>query len=284
VEELEKLVEDLARRALEEDAVRIDKTTLLLVDERLTGLASIRAKSEGTISGHEAAAAVFRLVDRSLEYEPVAANGSSVETGDEVANVTGRLSSVLSAERTALNFLQHLSGVATLAAGFVERVKGSGIVILDTRKTVPGLRMLEKRAVVHGGGSNHRIDLGGMMLVKENHITAAGGLAAVVEKLGAAGLREAEIEVTSIEELRMLERTPPRRVMLDNFSPGMLEEALDELKLWGDDAPEVEVSGGITLQTVTGFARPGVDFISVGSITSSAPALDLSLKIEKVST
>jgi nicotinate-nucleotide pyrophosphorylase (carboxylating) len=282
VEELEKLVEDLARRALDEDAARRDGTTRLLIDERLTGQASIRAKSPGTISGHEAAAAVFRLVDRSVGYEPVAVNGSSVSSGGVVASVSGRLSSMLSAERTALNFLQHLSGISTLTAEYVRRVKGSGVVILDTRKTVPGLRILEKRAVVHGGGRNHRTDLAGMMLVKENHITAAGGLAAVVERLGGVRLREAEIEVTSLDELRMLKHSPPRRIMLDNFSPEMLENALNELRSWEDDIPEVEVSGGITLQTVAVFARPGVDYVSVGSITSSAPALDLSMTIDKV--
>lgn len=281
MERLEELITELAERALAEDAAGKDITTGLLVGPDLRDRASIMAKGAGIISGHEAAEAVFRLLDESVVYTPVAVNGSHVESGDRAAIVEGNTAAILSGERTALNFLQHLSGVATLTSKFVERVKGSSIVILDTRKTTPGHRILEKRAVVHGGGENHRLDLSGSILVKENHIKAAGGLDAVMQKLGSVRLNEAEIEVSSLDELRVLRKSPPARVMLDNFTPRMLETALEELAGWGDDRPGVEVSGGIDLSSIGKYIRPGVDFISIGSLTTSAPALDLSLIIEE---
>jgi len=153
-------------------------------------------------------------------------------------------------------------------------------VILDTRKTTPGMRLLEKEAVLHGGGKNHRKDLAGLILVKENHIAAAGGLERVVELLGAR-IAETEIEVSSLEELKGLRGSHPARIMLDNFAPEDAEEAMEELKGW-DARPEIEVSGGVTLETARSYASLGVDYISVGSITVSAPALDMSLILEEV--
>ena len=170
--------------------------------------------------------------------------------------------------------------MATLAAAFAAAVAGTGTTILDTRKTTPGLRRLEKEAVLHGGCGNHRPDLASMILVKENHIAAAGGLAAVVDRLGDR-LAEAEIEVRSLDELRTLGETPPARIMLDNFDPANIAGALREIDRWSR-RPEIEVSGGVTLENVARYATPGVDFISIGSLTASAPSLDLSLTLEEI--
>lgn len=282
MQELEREVRDRVKRALEEDAADRDRTTSTLVGEAASGSAVIVAKAHGVISGQQVAEVVFKYLDETIDYQPRCDDGYRVRPGDSVADVSGSARVILTGERTALNFLQHLSGIATLTAKFVDAVKGTGIVILDTRKTTPGLRLLEKMAVVHGGGSNHRFDLEGAMLVKENHITAVGGIENAAAKLGAEGIREAIIEVSTLEQLRVLRTSPPARVMLDNFTPGSLEAAVEELKGWGAQAPEVEVSGGITLETIHYFAVPGVNYISVGSLTSSAPALDLSLTVEGV--
>lgn len=236
----------------------------------------------GVISGQEPAETAFRLLDGGIEYEKAAYDGSSVPAGGAVARVRGNLGAVLSAERVALNFLQHLSGIATVTAELAARAKESGVVLLDTRKTTPGLRLLEKRAVLHGGGVNHRMDLEGGILIKENHLTAVGGLGVLLDRLDRRTLLSAEIEVSSMEELKLLRRSPPGRVMLDNFEPEILERALMEIKSWGGRAPEIEVSGGIDVSNIEDYARPGVDFVSVGRITSSAPALDMSLSVESV--
>jgi len=269
------------RRAMEEDLAWSDVTTELLVDEDLTGQAFIVAKENGVISGQVCAKTAFELMDEKVEYVVLVDDGFETSEGSEIARIRGRLRAILSAERTALNFLQHLSGVATLTRVFSEKLRDKGIRVLDTRKTTPGLRALEKEAVVHGGGVNHRMNLGEMILVKENHIEAAGGLKAVVEKLGAR-VKEAEIEVRSIDELMMLSANPPKRVMLDNFSPGDVRKAVEVVDSWCCSKPEIEVSGGITLENVDRYAVRGVDFISIGSITSSARALDLSLLLKEI--
>jgi nicotinate-nucleotide pyrophosphorylase (carboxylating) len=281
VEERETWLVNLVKTALAEDAARKDVTTRLLVDASRVGDASIRANAAGVVSGHRAALETFKALDPSIAYSATAPDGSSIQRGAVVARIYGHVRAILSAERTALNFLQHLSGVATLAAAFVEKVSGTGVVILDTRKTTPGMRILEKAAVVHGGARNHRADLAGMILVKENHIAAAGGLAAVLTKLGTQRLGGAEIEVSSLEELRMLRETPPKRIMLDNFEPAAISEAVAEVALW-TTAPEIEVSGGVELDTVAERAMRGVDFISIGALTNRAGALDMSLSIEGV--
>jgi len=281
VEESEKWLGDLVKTALAEDAARKDVTTRLLVDAARLGDAVLRAKALGVVSGHRAAQEAFKALDPSIAYSAVAGDGALVHRGAAVARVYGHVRAILSAERTALNFLQHLSGVATTTAAFVEKVKGTSVVILDTRKTTPGLRILEKAAVVHGGGRNHRSGLADMILVKDSHIAAAGGLGAVLEKLGASNLPKAEIEVASLEELLMLKERPPRRIMLDNFDPGAVAEAVAEIKGW-TIVPEIEVSGGVTIDTVAAYARAGVDFISIGSLTSQASVLDMSLDLEGI--
>jgi len=280
VEDREKTLAEIVRRALAEDAARKDVTTRLLVDAARLGDAVIRAKAPGVVSGHEAAREVFSALDASIAYSPMAPDGSPVGSGAAVARVYGHVRAILAGERSALNFLQRLSGIATTTAAFVERVKGTGVVILDTRKTTPGLRVLEKMAVVHGGGQNHRANLAELILVKKNHIAAAGGLASVLKKLGADRLNQAEIEVTSVAELRMLREGTPKRVMLDNFAPDAVAAAVAEIQSWVERTPEVEVSGGMSLDTVAQYAIPGVNFISVGSLTSQAPVLDMNLTVE----
>ena len=270
----------IVERALREDAAGRDLTTATLVGSEARGRAVIRARSAGTISGQKCARTVFSLLDFSIAYDEVKRDGSSALEGEIIAAVEGNIGAILAGERTALNFLQHLSGIATSVRGFVERVEGTGTVILDTRKTTPGLRMLEKEAVLHGGGRNHRKDLAGLILVKENHIAAAGGLERVIDLLGRR-IEEAEIEVASLEELRVLRGRSPLRIMLDNFTQEGVREALEEMREW-DPRPEIEVSGGVTIETAGAYAALGVDYISVGSITASAHALDMSLIIEGV--
>lgn len=270
----------IVERALSEDAAGRDITTGMLVGEGARGRAVIRARAAGTISGQGCARTVFSLLDGSIAYDAVKRDGSSVGEDGIVATVEGSLRAIIAGERTALNFLQRLSGVATSVRRFVERVEGTGTVILDTRKTTPGLRVLEKEAVLHGGGRNHRKDLAGLLLVKENHIAASGGLDRVIDLLGAR-IEEAEIEVTSLEELRALRGRYPWRIMLDNFTQDAVREAMEELRGW-DRMPEIEVSGGVTIESVGSYAALGVDYISIGSITASAPALDMSLIVEGV--
>jgi len=281
VDDRERRVAETVKAAILEDAARRDATTKLLVDAGRAGDAVIRAKARGVVSGHDAAREAFRALDPAIAYSAASPDGSRVEPGAAVARIYGRVRAILSAERTALNFLQHLSGVATLAAAFAEKVAGTGAVILDTRKTTPGLRFLEKEAVVHGGGRNHRADLASMILVKDNHIAAAGGIAAAVKRLGAARLAESEIEVGSLEELRVLRDTPPLRIMLDNFDPAGVAEAVAEMRGW-PVRPEIEVSGGVSLENAAAYAAAGVDFISVGALTSRAGVLDMSLDLEGV--
>jgi nicotinate-nucleotide pyrophosphorylase (carboxylating) len=280
LEEVEKSLIEIVKKAIAEDAVRSDVTTQLLVKRSLSGDAVIKAKGSGVVSGHEAAELVFKTLDKTISYVATVSDASRVEKGQAVARMRGRVWAILAGERAALNFLQHLSGVATLTAAFVEKVKGSGIVILDTRKTTPGMRPLEKKAVRNGGGENHRWNLSQMILVKENHVKAAGGFAKVVEKLGPENLAKAEIEVASLAELAELREKPPMRIMLDNFTPEMAAEAVAIVRGWGGLPPQIEVSGGVNLSNVARYALPGVNFISIGSLTAQAPILDMSLTVE----
>ncbi|MBN2072105.1 MAG: carboxylating nicotinate-nucleotide diphosphorylase [Candidatus Krumholzibacteriota bacterium] len=275
----EQAVDTAVRRALEEDRAFEDLTSRLLVGGRMAGRGAIVARREGIISGQDAAMASFRCLDDSIEYDVVIPDGGKAGAGCEVARMSGRYAAILSAERTALNFLGHLSGIATLTSEYVLRTGDTGIRILDTRKTIPGMRILEKKAVADGGGVNHRPDLASYILVKENHIAAAGGIEAAVEILGRQ-ITDAEIEVSSLKEFNALRPDPPARIMLDNFSPGMIDEAVASMAGWEGRKPEIEVSGGIDLENISSYLIEGVDFISVGRLTSSAPSLDLSLLLE----
>jgi nicotinate-nucleotide pyrophosphorylase (carboxylating) len=221
-----------------------------------------------------------------------------VEPGSAVAQVVGDIGGILQAERTALNFMQRMSGIATLTRQFVDAVDGTGAVILDTRKTTPGLRFLEKFAVTAGGGANHRFALWDMYLIKDNHIRAAGGITKALDRV--ARTRQAdlllEVEVESMEQLQEALRPEVDRILIDNRSPKDVKTVLEEVDRWcaanppdsprmpagARRYPQLEVSGGITLDTVRSYAETGVDFLSVGALTHSAPALDLSLEIEEV--
>lgn len=273
---------DLIAAALAEDVGPADWTTLWTVPETVSGTARIVAKAAGVIAGTDVAAEVFRRVDSSLEIEVLAEDGREVASGELVMRVRGSARSLLTAERVALNFLQRLSGVATLTRAYVRAVEGTGARILDTRKTTPGARALEKAAVRAGGGENHRFGLHDMVLIKENHIAAAGGIPAAVEAVrgrNAAGLA-VEVEVTSLDELDEALAAGVDRVLLDNMAPATMREAVERARARGGGAPELEASGGITLETVRHVAETGVDFVSVGALTHSVPALDLSLLLD----
>jgi nicotinate-nucleotide pyrophosphorylase (carboxylating) len=278
VARLRQEIERCVAAALAEDQAVSDATTRLLVPGVLEGRASVISRGDGVISGQDCPAEVFRQLGGEVDYEPVLPDGARAVEGQEVAVLRGPLGTILSGERTALNFLCRLSGISTLTAAFVEKVAGSGARILDTRKTTPGMRALEKKAVADGGGFNHRQDLASYILVKENHIAAAGGLEATVERLGEF-LGGCEIEVRDLGELRLLQHSPPGRIMLDNFKPGIIVEALEIIRSW-KRIPEIEVSGGITLENVAEYAVDGVDFLSVGALTMSATSFDMTLLVE----
>jgi nicotinate-nucleotide pyrophosphorylase (carboxylating) len=267
--------------ALAEDIGTGDWTTRWTVAPDRVATARIIAKETGRIAGTEVARLAFLRVDRDLEIDVRVLDGESVADGVEVTRIYGSARSILTAERVALNFLQRLSGVATLTAAFVERLQGTDARILDTRKTTPGLRRLEKAAVLAGGGYNHRHGLYDMVLVKENHIRAAGGITAALEAVrreNDAGLA-VEVETTNLDEVWEALGLGVDRILFDNMPLPLLREAVQIARR---AAPEVETeaSGGVTLDTIRDIAETGVDFISVGALTHSAPALDLSLLVE----
>jgi nicotinate-nucleotide pyrophosphorylase (carboxylating) len=268
--------------ALAEDVGPGDVTSLATVPEGLRAEAEITVKQEGIVCGLPVARLVFERVDPAIAFEADARDGDAVRPGVVVARLSGPARSLLTGERTALNFLQHLSGIATATGRAAALLAGTGIRLLDTRKTVPGLRGLAKYAVRCGGGTNHRMGLHDMILIKENHVAAAGGITPAVraarERYPGLPL---EVEVTNEAELREALAAGPDRILLDNFTPDRLDAALALVDA-ARPRPEIELSGGITAETLRDFARPGVDFISSGAITHSAPALDLSMEIRTV--
>lgn len=278
--------EALVEAALAEDIGEADWTTSWTVPMDAHGDARIVARSEGVIAGTRPAGTAFRMLDPEMAIRWTRADGDRVSPAATVCELSGSLASILTAERTALNFLGRLSGVASLASRYVEAVQGTGSTIVDTRKTTPGWRRLEKEAVIAGGAKNHRAGLWEMVLLKENHLRAAGGVERALDLVlpEARDRRiEVEIEVTGLAELRQaLERAPtarPDRILLDNMSPPALREAVRLTEQQGPPTPLLEASGGITLESVRRIAETGVDLISVGSLTHSASALDLSLLV-----
>ena len=277
---MERNARTLIDLALAEDIGTGDVTSLYFVPEDRIARAFVVARSEGVVSGVEVAQAVFRAVDAALDIAVLIPDGSRVAAGAMVLRIEGPARSILTAERTALNFLQRLSGVASLARRYVETVSGTGARILDTRKTTPGYRLLEKAAVVHGGGTNHRIGLYDRAMVKDNHLVAEGGLEALqaaISKLKAErpGV-EVELEADRLDQFEaFLGLDGVDHILLDNMS---LEEMRRAVELRdGRTLPQLEASGGVNLATVRGIAETGVDFISVGALTHSAPSLDLGL-------
>jgi nicotinate-nucleotide pyrophosphorylase (carboxylating) len=266
---------DLIQRALDEDLGDGDLTSRAVVPEGSLAKGVAIAKADGVVAGIEVAQAVFAAVDRGLAVEPLAADGDRVASGDELLALRGDARAILAGERVALNLLGRLSGVATLTARYVAAVDGTSTRILDTRKTTPGLRALEKAAVVAGGGTSHRFGLYDAILVKENHVRVAGGVGEAARRAlaGASDGVVVEIEVESLGELDEALDAGIRRVLLDNMGPDMLRAAVARTA----GRAQLEASGGITLETVRAVAETGVDFISVGALTHSAPALDVSL-------
>ncbi|HWW90652.1 MAG TPA: carboxylating nicotinate-nucleotide diphosphorylase [Solirubrobacteraceae bacterium] len=268
----------LVRRALEEDVGSGDITTQATVAPTTRGRAQITQKAPGVIYGLEAAERTFALLDPDVRIERLAPEGVWRE-GGPVMSVEGRAQALLTGERTALNFLAHLSGVATMAARAARAVAGTGTRVLDTRKTTPGLRALEKQAVAAGGASNHRAGLYDAILIKENHIAAAGGIAAAIARARAAAPEAAatlEVEVSTPEEIEQALAAGAPRLLLDNMDEDRLRAAVAQVA----GRAELEASGGVTLQTLRSRAETGVESISMGALTQSAPALDLSLILE----
>jgi nicotinate-nucleotide pyrophosphorylase (carboxylating) len=266
--------------ALEEDLGRGDVTTQAVIAPDLTATAYLVAREPLVLAGAGLCAAVFQRVDASLVVTQLARDGQRVAAGMRIASIAGSAASILAAERTALNFVQRLSGIATLARAFVEAAAGSPVRIADTRKTTPGFRLLEKYAVRMGGASNHRYDLGSGVLIKDNHIAVAGGVAVAIERArGRAphGLK-IEVEVDSLAQLEEALAANADIVLLDNFSVADIEQAVARAKT-KTPRPMLEVSGGVTLAKIPTLARTGVDIVSVGALTHSAPAVDLALDI-----
>jgi len=267
----------LIQLALEEDlGERGDVTSAVSipVETKITG--RITAKEAGVIAGLDLVAQVYAQIDPTVTVQTSVEDGATVEAGTVICEVSGAGRSVLTGERVALNFLQHLSGIASLTAQFVEAVDGTNTVILDTRKTTPGWRVLEKYAVRMGGGQNHRMGLYDMVLIKDNHIDAAGGISNAVNAARSAGL-PIEVEVKNLDELREALTLGVDRILLDNMNLTQMQQAVT---IAGGNVP-LEASGNMTLNRVAAVAATGVNFISVGALTHSAPALDLSMRLEK---
>ena len=269
---------DVVRRALDEDlAAAGDVTTLATVPADATATGRFVVRQAGVIAGLDVAALVFDIVgDGSVTFDAIISDGARVQPGDTLALATGPMRALLTAERTALNFLGHLSGIATLTRRWVDAVEGTGAQIRDTRKTLPGLRALEKYAVVCGGGVNHRMSLSDAALVKDNHVVAAGGVVPAFERVRAAypGL-PIEIEVDTLEQAREVIDAGADLVLLDNMNAADMRAAV----AYSAGRAKLEASGGLRLDTARQVAETGVDYLSIGALTHSAPVLDIGLDL-----
>jgi len=266
---------DFISRVLAEDLGRggdVTSAATINADERFAAV--MASRQDIVVAGLDLAAAFFRALDDSVEIALLCEDGDAVAAGSELMHLSGSARAMLTAERSALNTLQHLSGIATLTRRYVEAIEGTGATVIDTRKTLPGLRVVEKYAVRMGGGSNHRMRLDDGVLIKDNHVAVAGGVAEAVRRAKAAntGL-QVQVEVDSIAQIEPALEAGADRLLLDNMPPTVLREAV---ALVGGRVP-LEASGGVNLETIRGIAETGVDFISVGRITQSAPAVDIGL-------
>lgn len=275
------LIQGAVQAALEEDRAFEDATSLATVTPSLIGTARLLAKQDGVLAGLPVFETTFRTVNPTARVRSFLADGDAFHKGDILAEVTGPVRGILQAERVALNFLQRLSGTATLTRLFVDAVAGTNAVVLDTRKTTPGMRDLEKYAVRCGGGTNHRRDLAVMAMIKDNHrealaraeLTLADGVRAIRERTPGIAV---EVEIDSLDDLEAALEAKPEWVLLDNMDTSTMAEAV---RLCAGRA-KIEASGGVTLESVRAIAATGVDAISVGALTHSAKALDLSLDLE----
>ena len=264
------------RQALAEDRGRGDATSAATVARGIRARGVIVAKADLVIAGIDVAAEAFKQLDPQSSFEVRWGDGSRVQPGEVVANVHGDAHALLEAERTALNFLQRLSGIATLTAKYVDAARG-GITILDTRKTTPGFRALEKYAVRCGGGTNHRLRLDDGILIKDNHKRLAGGVgAAAARAMQESGGLPVEVEVENLDELDEVLKTGVPRILLDNFTTYDIREAVKRV----NGRAEIEISGGVTLERIPELASTGAQFVSIGALTHSAPAADLSFELE----
>jgi nicotinate-nucleotide pyrophosphorylase (carboxylating) len=273
------LVAEAVSRALAEDLGRAgDITSAATIPATATATAVIAAREPGVIAGLALAETAFRQMDAAVEFAPAVADGDKVERGAVVAHISGNARAILSAERVALNFLSHLSGIATLTRRYADAVKHTKARVTCTRKTIPGLRAFEKYAVRCGGGSNHRFGLDDAILIKDNHIAVAGGVGEAIRRSKdfAGHLVKIEVEVDTLDQLKEVLEAGADVILLDNMPPAKLREAV---AIAGGKAV-LEASGGVTLETVAAIAETGVDFISSGALTHSARALDLGLDVE----
>lgn len=281
--DLRSAVEEAVTCALAEDVGQGDVTSLWTIRTQAQAEGHFLSKADGIVAGLAVVSAVFSASDPELAFEAMVQDGQPIRQGQIIGEVHGRARGILTAERTALNFLQRMSGIATLTHRYVETVRETKAVILDTRKTAPGLRLLDKWAVRLGGGQNHRLGLYDMVLIKDNHIAAAGGITEAVRRVGeqitghgSQTKIEIEVEVKDLDELREALALGLDRIMLDNMT---LQEMREAVRITDGRVP-LEASGGVNLETVRQIAETGVDYISVGALTHSVTALDISLDIE----
>jgi nicotinate-nucleotide pyrophosphorylase (carboxylating) len=274
------MLEEFIEGALKEDIGDGDHTSMSCIDEREKGAARLEVREKGIVAGVNMAKRVFELFDSSLEIEVLKNDGEVVNSGDVVFIVKGSARSILSTERLVLNLMQRMSGIATKTHQMVKIISHTNAILLDTRKTTPGIRFIEKEAVAIGGGGNHRFGLYDMIMIKDNHIDYAGGISKAIQKthsyLKAKNKQlKIEIEVRSVEELKeVLKEGGVHRIMLDNFTPKQIVKALELIP----NEYETEASGGISEKTIVDYAETGVNFISVGALTHSVKSLDLGLK------
>lgn len=272
-------VDNLIKTALLEDINYIDVTTDYLIDEYQEGAAQFLAKADGVLCGLDVALRVFELLQPDFKAEVFKKDGDVLKKGDIIAKVYGKTRTILKGERTALNLIQHMSGIATATNEAVKLVEGTKASIVDTRKTLPGMRPLQKYAVTVGGGKNHRYNLSDAAMLKDNHVDAGGGITNAVKKLKSklGHMTKVELEVRTLDELREALSVDVDVIMLDNMSNEMMAEAVKIT----DGKAILEASGGITAETLRGVAETGVDIISIGALTHSVKAFDISLKILK---
>lgn len=271
-------VDNLIKTALLEDINYCDVTTDYLIPAEQMGKGRLVAKAEGILCGAEVAARVFELIDSDIKIEILIKDGESVKYGDEIMRLEGRTASLLKGERTALNLIQHMSGISTAANQAMKLVEGTNASIADTRKTLPGMRPLQKYAVMAGGAKNHRYNLSDAAMLKDNHIDAAGGITAAVtalrKKIG--HMTKIEVETRNLDELKEALAVGADIIMLDNMSPELMKEAVAIT----DGMALLEASGGITNETLRAVAESGVDIISIGALTHSVKAFDISMYIK----
>ena len=278
--ELRRQIEPIVRYALDADIGDGDVTTNCTIPPEAVSRGKFTAKAEGIVAGLRVAQLAFELVDARVQFKVLIGDGEAVKRGDVIATADGPARALLTAERVALNFMQRMSGIATLTHRFVEAVKFSHAIILDTRKTTPGLRLIDKWAVRLGGGQNHRSGLYDMVLIKDNHIAAVGSITEAVQRVRSIDQqhRPIEVEVKNLVELREALSLKPDRILLDNMSSDKMREAVKIT----NGRVSLEASGNVSLETVADIAATGVDYISIGALTHSVRALDMSLELDSV--